>query len=465
MSEGILEETVIKGGYCIGCGICASLKDSSMEIKLNKDLIYQASINKQKHNETLSSVEEVCPFSNESLNEDEIGKELFGSSSNYNDKLGYFIETYAGYVEQGAMRDNGSSGGMGTWILSELLEANLIDKVIHVKPVDTTSKDNMLFKYSVSSTAEEVLAGAKSRYYPIELSEVLNQVRNEEGRYAIVGLPCFIKSVRLLARKDTTIDKRLKFYIGLVCGHLKSANFANMFSLQLGVKPKQMRSINFREKLDNFGANHYGVSIKHINKGEELTTISPPINKLYGANWGWGLFKYKACDYCDDVVAETADITIGDAWLPKYVNDSKGTNIVVVRNATIKKLLDKAIKQKRLVMDVLTPNEIIQSQESGFRHRRDSLAYRLYLKDKKGDWRPQKRVKPSNDTIDEKTKAIQNLRMEIAAKSHIAFRKAVEVNDFNFFKQEMSGVITRYKSYYKVSFFKKILYHIKKLVK
>ncbi|MGC9322644.1 MAG: Coenzyme F420 hydrogenase/dehydrogenase, beta subunit C-terminal domain, partial [Kosmotogaceae bacterium] len=61
---------------------------------------------------------------------------------------------------------------------------------------------------------------------------------------------------------------------------------------------------------------------------------------FYGYNWGYGFFKYKACDYCDDVVSETADVSVGDAWLPEYVNDSGGTNVVIVRNPVIKKIID-----------------------------------------------------------------------------------------------------------------------------
>ena len=33
------------------------------------------------------------------------------------------------------------------------------------------------------------------------------------------------------------------------------------------------------------------------------------------ADWGMGIFKLGACDYCDDIVGETADISFGDAWL------------------------------------------------------------------------------------------------------------------------------------------------------
>ena len=36
-----------------------------------------------------------------------------------------------------------------------------------------------------------------------------------------------------------------------------------------------------------------------------------------------------ACEFCDDVVGETADMSVGDAWLPGYVSDWRGTSVVV----------------------------------------------------------------------------------------------------------------------------------------
>lgn len=250
------------------------------------------------------------------------------------------------------------SGGMGTWILSELLNKNLVDAIIHVKPAEGEN----LFKYAISSTSEEILQGASSRYYPIELSEVVKMVKNRPGRYAVIGLPCFIKSIRLLSKQDPIINERIKFCVGLVCGHLKSAHFASMWSWQLGIHPDNLKKINFRNKINNNNASKYGVSVEGNNNGNKTSIISPPLNELYGANWGWGFFKYKACDYCDDVVGETADISIGDAWLPEYVKDSDGTNVLVVRNPIISKLIKSARDDNRLYLEDISPEKVVQSQ-------------------------------------------------------------------------------------------------------
>lgn len=162
----------------------------------------------------------MCPFSNDSKNETEIGKDLFEDyGTSFNEYTGYYLQNYAGYVKEDSYRDNGSSGGMGSWIAAQLLEQDKVDAVIHVR--ESTDIKNSLFEYQVSTNKEDLLSGAKSKYYPIELSHVMDYVKNNDGRYAIIGIPCFIKSVRLLSNKNNEIKDRIKYCIGLVCGHLK----------------------------------------------------------------------------------------------------------------------------------------------------------------------------------------------------------------------------------------------------
>lgn len=217
-----LFETVIDGGYCVGCGACASVSGSPVKMELNSHGQFVASIDSaDAHPFSDSPVQKVCPFSNKSLNEDEISQELFGEFAKHHNKIGHYLATYAGYVSEGEFRDRGSSGGMGTWIVSRLLSEDLVDGVIHVHQRQPSDNDPRLFQYQISTTVEQVQKGAKSRYYPIELSQVIQIVREQPGRYAIVGIPCFIKAVRLLARQDPLISERIKFCVGLVCGHLK----------------------------------------------------------------------------------------------------------------------------------------------------------------------------------------------------------------------------------------------------
>ena len=451
-----LFQTVVKGGYCIGCGACAAVQNSPIKIILDEFSKFQATYEKPISNSLNTKLKSVCPFSDESQNEDQIGSELFKGKTNYHPKLGYFHSTYAGYVLEDGFRENGSSGGMVSWILTTLLKRDLIDGVIHVLPRIPTSEDPRLFHYQLSKTIPNILLGAKSKYYPIELSEMIHLILNNSGRYAVVGIPCFIKAIRLLSRQDNILNERIKFCIGLVCGHLKSTRFAELFSWQLGINPTQLKAIDFRTKLKNFNANQYGVTIIGNVDGKEIIKVSPPTNKLYGTNWGYGFFKYKACDYCDDVVAETADITIGDAWLPKYINDSKGTNIIVVRNLIFKKILESAQNANLINIKKIQPEDIIKSQDSGFKHRREGLAYRLLLADQAENWRPKKRV-PAGTIIKKKIRQRQKLRIELSEQSHIAFKEAIEKNSFTVFIDKMNPLLKKYQEYYRPPLWRRIL--------
>jgi len=42
--------------------------------------------------------------------------------------------------------------------------------------------------------------------------------------------------------------------------------------------------------------------------------------------WTNGFFKLNACNFCDDIFAELADVVFMDAWIDPYIYDSKGTN-------------------------------------------------------------------------------------------------------------------------------------------
>lgn len=460
-----LFNTVVEGGYCSGCGACASVENSPIKMTLDKYGRFQATLNSEVDTSALNTeVLSVCPFSEVSSNEDEIGKELFGQNSTYHDRIGYHCATYAGFVTEDNFRERGSSGGMGTWILNELFNHGLIDAAIHVKQHLPTDTDSKLFSFEISNSIDEIRTGAKSRYYPVEMSEVLNLVRQKPGSYAIVGVPCFIKAIRLLAKQDPVIRDRIVFCIGLVCGHLKTSRFADMFAWQCGIEPGNLNSIDFRKKMPGQNANKYGVEVKGVRNNQEVSAIKSNY-ELYGYLWGQGFFKYQACDYCDDVVAETADVTVGDAWLPQYLKDSSGTNVVIVRNPLIQELIYKAMTSHRLYLDPISPDDVAKSQDAGLRHRREGLAYRLHLKDKAGLWRPQKRVKAQANHFNQRLKKIHELRVLMANQSHIAFEKAIQAGTFKVFKDTMKPIVKSYDSFYKKPLWRRILSRLKNFIK
>ena len=416
-------KNVIDGGYCIGCGACSYTSSDSVEIVEDEYRKYQARIKPAANPADLNKALEVCPFSNKGPNEDEISQDIFDyAEGTFTEVVGFHRALYAGHVSEEALRTKVTSGGILTYTLSELLKRDLVDAIVHVKKSD---EPGTLFEYGFSRTPEEVLAGAKSRYYPIEMSKVMDFIKNNDGRYAFVGIPCFIKTARRICRQDPIIAKRIHFFVGLVCGHLKSKAYADMLAWRAGFDPAEMKTIDFRHKFKDRNSDDYGICVEDVkgNKKELVARETP------GTNWGLGFFKYEACDYCDDIFAETADIAVGDAWLKDYTNDSQGNSVVVVRHSTIGNIIQEGIESGHLKLDSLTQDEALASQGGGFRHRRTGLGDRLYLKQKRAYWVPNKRVDIGSVKIPFLKKLVYRYRMYLREKSADIWRDCSKSRD------------------------------------
>jgi coenzyme F420-reducing hydrogenase beta subunit len=437
-----LFQTVVDGDYCIGCGACASLPESPIQMVFDDYGRYRPVLEPEySDHQDGFDVGEVCPFYPHGQDETTLGNGLYPEAS-WHEYVGRYMQLYAGYVITDEFRQEGSSGGMTSWILARLLDAGEIDGVIHVG-----SGNVRLFEYQVSLSKETVRQRAKSRYYPVEMSQVISFVRGHPGKYAFVGVPCFVKAVRLLARSDPQLKAAIKYCVAIFCGHMKTAAFAEMLAWQMGIQPQHLNAFEFRVKLEGKPAHRYGVLATGTQQGEQVS-VTKPVHELYGSNWGYGLFKPQACDYCDDIAGEAADVSLGDAWLPQFQQDGRGTNVIIARHPVIARLLDEGKAQQKIELFPLEPSDIYASQAGNYRHRRDGLAYRLYLKDQRGEWRPTKRVAAGKRHLSPSRRRIYELRVAIAAKSHTAFNTAKQHGEFSVFKEALSPLIRCYEHIY-----------------
>lgn len=449
-----LENKVIKNGFCVGCGICTAVKHSPYKVKFDKYGLYQAYKTGAEKNDPVD-IEEVCPFASQK-NEEHIAKSVFDTNGLKRHKyIGYYSNLYAGHVNADSYRLSSTSGGLVSWTLEKLIDNNLIDAVIHVKKAKTNTP---LFEYVISSGKDELLQGKKSRYYPVELSGILAKIKGDSRRFAIVGIPCFIKGIRLLKEQSNEYDN-LKFLIGIICGQLKSTYFSSLFAFQHKINPKDLTDIDFRVKLQGKKASDYAVSLKG---GDNNTVVSKPARYLFGSDWGMGMLKYQACDFCDDVFNETSDITFGDAWVSPYNKDWKGTNLVIIRNPVFKKLFERS-ENNEISIKELSEEDTLKTQEPSIRHRVDSLGYRLYRFEKKKSWIPQKRSKPARN-LEKGLEKTQNNRMAISLMSHHAMNISIKLNSFLFFKFLMYPLIKKY-DFDRYGFWALVPLKIKKLVK
>jgi coenzyme F420-reducing hydrogenase beta subunit len=405
---------MIDSGLCVGCGSCASARFET-RMSWDCDGFLKPDGPEPWYSERTTLFARTCPFSPIAPDEDAIAFREFPAALNTDEQIGRFDAAYVGHVADDTYRARGSSGGLVTWVAAQLLTSGAVDGIAHVVPVDPSS--GRLFEYRISRTVAELRDGAKSRYYPVDLSNVLREIRAAPGRYAVVGIPCFIKAVRLLQRVDPLIRERVAFTLGIFCGHMKSRHMVESFAWQLGTEIERVQGLDYRLKDHSRPANWYRAHLQ-LDDG---SAMAEDWWHLADGDWGAGFFQNSACNFCDDVVAETADIAFGDAWVEPYSSDGRGTNVVVVRSRTLHALLERGITEGALSLESVDRDFVEATQAAGLRHRREGLAYRLAWHSR--GQQPRKRVEP-NSKLPIRRKLIYRMRHLIARWSHPMFRLA-----------------------------------------
>ncbi|WP_347303550.1 Coenzyme F420 hydrogenase/dehydrogenase, beta subunit C-terminal domain [Croceibacterium sp. TMG7-5b_MA50] len=402
---------VVSSGLCIGCGACASGAPARMDWDRFGQLKPVGTPEWQARPTARQAA--ICPFSPTARNEDAIAAVRFADAPLHDGRLGRHRQCHVGHVAEDGFRGNGSSGGLVSWVAAELLRRGLVDGVAHVAP----ATDGRLFRYRISRSVAEVGQGAKSRYYPIDLAAVLDEMRQVPGRYAVIGIPCFIKAVHLARADDPVLEQRITHLLGLFCGHMKSARLVDSFAYQMGAEPSRVQAVDYRVKNADRPANWYRTQLR-LKDG---SAVEQDWWHLVEGDWGSGFFQNSACDFCDDVVAETADISFGDAWVEPYSSDGRGTNVAVIRSAEIAAIVADGIGDGRLALTEVNADFVADTQAAGFRHRREGLAWRLAHRSRAAGLMPVKRVAPASAGVPPRRRAVYRMRRTISRASHRLF--------------------------------------------
>jgi len=425
---GIVE--VVERDMCIGCGACAVISNGKIPIQINSRGFFQADLT-HIESEEIQKANLVCPISDTSTNEDEIAKEYFPQLE-FNEYVSRVGTTLVGRLNNEQQLLQSSAGGITTHLLMKLVEQKLVDGVIHIKSQNSTN--NGLFEYGISYTTPEIGSSRKSVYYATTLSEVLLSIAEDDLTYALVGVPCFIKAGRLLVEQDERFQKKIKYFVGLVCGHLKSSFFAESLAWQAGVHPTELGFIDFREKIKNSSSNQYGYSVESKNsKEKKFKRMSETVD----GNWGLGVFQPEACNFCDDIFADTADIVFGDAWLPEYENSWEGTNIVIARNPELLEILQDSHKSEDIFLSDIPLSSVLDSQSGNMRHRRIGLQVRLEDDRRSNLPVPVKRVTPSYSSASMQRRLLIRNRRRGSRASFTYFLKAKEKNSLGYYLKMM----------------------------
>ena len=358
---------------------------------------------------------DVCPFLDQAEDETTLAKACFGDvpGIQQTQETGYYLNAYVGHAG-GGFRERAASGGMASWFLASLLEKGAVDRVICVRPNPDPER---LFTYTVAVNTAEVRVGAKSAYYPVELSQAIHMILMEPKRYAVIGLPCALKGLRLAMLANEKLRNRIGVMAGLTCGQTKSRAFADFLIRSQAIDPGQVRSFSFREKDTSRPASNYFAKVTTSAKMARM-----PWTGLYGKTWLSGEFTPRPCRFCDDIFAEVADIAFMDAWLHDYVKDGYGTSIVLTRSEQARHWIEGGITRAEVSLQPMAIEKVIASQAGVVEQKRNILAYGLWIAGRSGV-HLQKRVSPVRPSWFQRRVLVA--RENVRAVSHQAFRSSV----------------------------------------
>ena len=88
---------VVAGGMCIGCGVCSAATSGAVRVSLGPLRIYQADL-EGVSDADLQKADRVCPFSDESPNEDQLAAPHPDPEMRHSEYLGIYTQTFAGRV-------------------------------------------------------------------------------------------------------------------------------------------------------------------------------------------------------------------------------------------------------------------------------------------------------------------------------------------------------------------------------
>lgn len=405
---------IVENNLCTGCGICISESSSSKMIWNDYGFIVP-----KLDNSFNEKAIKVCPFNlspdEDVQNEDKLADIFLKDSQHINDKIGRFENTYVGYANQ--FRENSSSGGIATYVFEQLLKQQIVQHLFVVKEINGT------YQYLWFNNSEQIKQISKTRYIPVTLEKLFKEVDSKEGKVAVSGVACFVKAIRLKQHYNSQYKEKIPFIIGIICGGLKSRFFTDYLVQKVGIEGEYKKQ-DYRIKDAKSTASDY--SFGAFNTKEEFRQIKM---RTVGDMWGSGMFKSNACDFCDDVTTELADVSLGDAWLNPYTKDGLGTSVIITRTKIADQLIKEGINNQLLTVDELSTEMLELSQAGSFKHRHLGLKYRIAQMKKQSKLFPNNR-KRFLKNIPFEFKIVQYYRMKIRKQSLILWKKSQSITEF-----------------------------------
>lgn len=278
-----------------------------------------------------------------------MAESFFSENIKVDKYIGRYTTLYTGHSTDEYIRLHAASGGMVSQFLIFLLEKDYIDGAVVTKFSD---EDHLTPVSYIARTREEILDAKSSKYCPVSLNKVGNEIARSEGRYAIVGLPCHIQGFRKRAKIDKKFSEHVVGYFAIYCSSNRTFHAQEYLLRAYQVDSKKLTYFAYRDN-----GCQGNLTIEQCGKER----ISIPYVRYYGRMLK-SFFKPHRCLTCIDHYGELADVCFGDISIMPYLRDQIGISSWIVRNSNYDKLFQQAQREGYITMKPLEPEILNRSQ-------------------------------------------------------------------------------------------------------
>ena len=329
--EDFFKEQVIDKGICVGCGACVALLGGQMVASNNGVLPVFSDIDSSKDYSKVAYL--ACPGIG--IHYPSLYRYHYGKLPD-NWLLGEVIKTRVGHSSDSIIRENGASGGVISQTLSYLLENKYIDAAIVVKQGVVKAEEASVF---FAKTSSEVFDSSQSVYTPTSTLNILSMLQ-PNFKYAITCLPEQAAALRVLQSQGFEPSMQIKYVLGPYTG--------------TALEPEAIRCLLRSHKVKD---DDEIISLKW-RAGTwpgylEVKTKSGKVvrsKKVY-YNFLIPFYITQASLQSMDFSNEFSDLSVGDAWSPKYEKLGAGFSVITTRSQKMESILKEMIENNYLIVE------------------------------------------------------------------------------------------------------------------